>query len=160
MDQKFFKDITSDQGHKSYKAKKKELDDFCRANGIIQNQEEFFFEIKGIHFQVSRFAIKPTNAISVKERLTQMDDDDVSRNEIILIKGNKSNIMRIYNDLKDGVEIDFCGNRIGEAKTEEVKVQEPEPTPEPEPIIEEEPEVQITRQQQRQQALNSLFKKR
>ena len=157
MDQKFFNNITSAQGHKSYKARKKELDEFCRANNITQNQEEFFFDIKGVHFQVSRFAIKPTNAISVKERLTQMDDNDVSRNEIILIKGNKSNIMRIYNDLKDGIEIDFCGNRIGEAKTEPTKPEIPD-TPEP---VAPEPTIQpISRAEQRQQALNSLFKKR
>lgn len=157
MDKKFFEYITSSEGKAELKKKDEELKKFCSENNITRVQNEFYFDLFNAHFMVSRNTIKVSNAKSVKERLVQLSDPDVDRSEIIHIKGNKQTIMQIYTDLKNGVELDFNGNRV---------IQE-EPKPKKEVIVEEPKPVRATtltrtttRQSAREQALNSLFKRR
>lgn len=157
MDKKFFEYITSSEGKAELKKKDEELKKFCSENNITRVQNEFYFDLFNAHFMVSRNTIKVSNAKSVKERLVQLSDPDVDRSEIIHIKGNKQTIMQIYIDLKNGVELDFNGNRV--------KQEEPKPKEE---VIVEEPKLvrtttltrTTTRQSAREQALNSLFKRR
>lgn len=159
MDKKFFGYITSSEGKAELKKKDEELKKFCSENNITRVQNEFYFDLFNVHFMVSRNTIKVSNAKSVKERLVQLSDPDVDRSEIIHIKGNKQTIMQIYTDLKNGVELDFNGNRV--------KQEEPKPKPKEEVIVEEPKPVRTatlirttTRQSAREQALNSLFKRR
>lgn len=171
MDKEFFEYITSEEGKSKLKKEDEELKKFCAENNITRIQNEFYFDLFNVHFMVSRNSVKVSNAKSVKEKLLQSSDPDVDRSEIIHIKGNKQTIMQIYTDLKNGVELDFNGNRI---------VQEPKPVQRTKPILKpktEQPKVEqskvetpiipkptvikpVNRQSVREQALNSLFKKR
>ena len=159
MDKEFLDYITSNEGKAELKKKDEELKKFCAENNITRVRNEFYFDLFNAHFMVSRNTIKVSNAKSVKEKLVQTSDPDVDRTEIIHIKGNKDTIIQIYTDLKNGIELDFNGNRI---------VQQPKPKPVQKPI--EQPKVEVqqprmtipttSRQSAREQALNSLFKKR
>ena len=157
MDKKFFEYITSSEGKAELKKKDEELKKFCSENNITRVQNEFYFDLFNAHFMVSRNTIKVSNAKSVKERLVQLSDPDVDRSEIIHIKGNKQTIMQIYTDLKNGVELDFNGNRV---KQEVHKPKEEVIVEEPKPVRTATLTRTTTRQSAREQALNSLFKKR
>ena len=75
---------------------------------------------------------------------------------MIHIKGNKDTIMQIYTDLKNGIELDYNGNRVE---------QKPIPKPKAQPTTPTQTTLNInrtvpTRQSARQQAIDSLFKRR
>ena len=156
MDKEFFDYITSSEGKAKLKKENEELKKFCSENNITRVKNEFYFDLFNVHFMVSRNTIKVSNAKSVKEKLVQLSDPDVDRSEIIHIKGNKQTIMQIYTDLKNGIELDFNGNRV---------VEQPKPIFKSTPVQKvETPAIHLSktnnRQSAREQALNSLFKKR
>ena len=159
MDKEFFNSITSSEGKAELKERNEKLKKFCAENNITRVQNEFYFDLFNVHFMVSRNTIKVSNAKSLKEKMVLLSDPEVDRTEIIHIKGNKDTIMQIYTDLKNGIELDYNGNRV-----------EQKPIPKPKPIAQStttptQTTLNInrtvpTRQSARQQAIDSLFKRR
>ena len=157
MDKEFFNYITSSEGKAELKERNEKLKKFCAENNITRVQNEFYFDLFNVHFMVSRNTIKVSNAKSLKEKMVLLSDPEVDRTEIIHIKGNKDTIIQIYTDLKNGIELDYNGNRVEQKPT-----PKPKPTAQPTPTQITQPinRTSTSRQSARQQAIDSLFKRR
>lgn len=158
MDKEFFNYITSSEGKAKLKERNEKLKKFCAENNITRVQNEFYFDLFNVHFMVSLNTIKVSNAKSLKEKMVLLSDPEVDRTEIIHIRGNKDTIMQIYTDLKNGIELDYNGNRVEQKPI-------PKPKPQPQPTTPTQTTLNInrtapTRQSARQQAIDSLFKRR
>jgi hypothetical protein len=165
MDKEFYKYITSPEGKKALEEENSKIAKFCEEHNITWAKQEFFFELFGLSFRVSRFGPKVSGAISLHEKLLCLENTSVDKSDVIHIKGAKKDIIRIYNDLVNGIELDYDGSRVnGEPIEPEVKPQpvvipdEPkvqeEPAPEPKPIQYQD------RTAERNKAINDLFRRR
>ena len=173
MDKKFYKYITSPEGREALRLENEKIDKFCTEHNITRVGQEFYFELFGLSFRISRFGPKVSGAISLKEKLLCLENQSVDKSDVIHIKGAKKDIIRIYTDLVNGIELDYDGSRVnGEPIEPEVKPAKAQPTvfekqpvaavPD-EPKVQEEPKTTIQYQDrtaERNKALNDLFKRR
>lgn len=162
MDKEFYKYITSPEGREALRLENEKVDKFCEDHNITRVGQEFYFELFGLSFRISRFGPKVSGAISLKEKLLCLENQSVDKSDVIHIKGAKKDIIRIYTDLVNGIELDYNGSRVnGEPIEPEVK---PQPVVVPdEPKVQEKPKTAIQYQDrtaERNKALNDLFKRR
>ena len=91
-----------------------EIEQFCKDNNIAHSvsMDSYYFTLDGKNYRVSNHTIKSSNARAFDEggnqirRLYHENEKD-----IIYITAGKTRIIDIYNDLKNGYELDKRGNR-------------------------------------------------
>jgi len=99
-----------------FAAKMKEIEKFCIENGINQSLrgDSYYFNVNGISYRVSNHTIEASNAKAFNEVGEQIRDiyHPTGRDEeTIYITASKTRIIEIYNDLKNGYELDKRGFR-------------------------------------------------
>lgn len=102
---------------KEFAEKMKEIEKFCEENGISasRKKDSYYFTINNKNYRVSNHSIEKSNEAAFDEltgeqwrRLYHTVDRDP---EITYIHASKTRIIDIYNDLKNGYELDKRGKR-------------------------------------------------
>ena len=93
-----------------------EIEDFCFKNGIHQskNGDSYYFTINGVNYRISNHTVAASNRGAYNEFGQQMRDvyhPDGEKDNTVYITAGKTRIIDIYNDLKNGYELDRRGNR-------------------------------------------------
>lgn len=102
-----------------FAAKMKEIEIFCNANGISQSLrgDSYYFTLNGICYRVSNHTIEASNVKAFNEFGEQIRDiyhPNGRDTDTVYITASKTRIIEIYNDLKNGFELDKRGNRKGQ----------------------------------------------
>ena len=93
-----------------------EIDAFCNENGISasRSNDSYYFTLNGKNYRVSNHSIEASNAKAYDwkgEQIREKYHDDVRDDETVYIHASKTRIIEIYNDLKNGYELDGRGYR-------------------------------------------------
>ena len=101
---------------REFAAQMKEIDNFCRDNGISQSRtsDSYYFWMNGKQYRVSNHTIAASNRGAYDEIGNQIRDkyhENGEDPETVYITAGKTRIIEIYNDLKAGYELDRRGNR-------------------------------------------------
>lgn len=99
---------------RAYAEKMEKIKAFCEQNGIYQSRagDSYYFTLNGVNYRVSNHTTQASDAgafdiYGEKIRELYHDNDD----KIINIIAGKTRIIEIYNDLKEGYDLDGRGNR-------------------------------------------------
>ncbi len=101
---------------REFAQKMDEIQTFCSENGISQsrNGDSYYFSINGTEYRVSNHSIESSNARAYDEFGNQIREkyhDDTRCEVVVYIHASKTRIIEIYNDLKQGIELDGRGQR-------------------------------------------------
>lgn len=93
-----------------------EIRDFCIENHIDQsrNGDSYYFTIDGQSYRVSNHTVEASNRAAYSDEYGQIRDvyhPDGRKADVIYIHAGKTRIREIYNDLKNGYELDGKGYR-------------------------------------------------
>lgn len=127
---------------------------FCKDNNIKNiRMEEFFFELNGKSYRISRF--RPSRLTTGENTHPLPWEVSANKCDIVFIKARRSQVMDIYNALKEGRDLSTLKKKKikrEEPKEEQIEEATPEPVQKPTP--------QISSQKKKQNALNSLLGKK
>ena len=106
----------SKSAKREFAQKMSEIDAFCSENGIIQSSkgDSYYFTVNGTEYRVSNHTIESSNARAYDEFGNQIREkyhDDARSDDVVYIHASKTRIIDIYNDLKQGIELDGRGQR-------------------------------------------------
>lgn len=92
----------------------KEIDEFCTEHGIDQSRtgDSYYFTVNGQSYRVSNHSIEASNAAAYNWQGEQVRDKyhaDGRADGVVYIHAGKTRIIEIYNNLKDGKELDGRG---------------------------------------------------
>lgn len=101
---------------KEFANKMNEIDDFCRENGISHSKssDSYYFNIDGKNYRVSNHTVAASNSKAFNELGEQIRDkyhENGEEADTIYITASKTRIIEIYNDLKNGYELNRRGYR-------------------------------------------------
>lgn len=101
-----FKKNFSKTDKREFAIKMAEIEDFVKANGIIQsyNGDSYYFTINDTNYRVSNHSPESSPYHDGRDEKT------------VYIHASKTRIIEIYTDLKNGYELDGRGNRKGGKK--------------------------------------------
>lgn len=93
-----------------------EIDDFCIENHITSSStnDSYYFTLNGVKYRVSNHSVESSNKGMYDSFGNQIRDSyhpDGRKEDVIYIHASKTRIIEIYNDLKNGYELDGRGNR-------------------------------------------------
>lgn len=105
-----------------YAQKMKEIEQFCRENGIDASAsgDSYYFTINGQKYRVSNHSVESSNAHAYNflgDKVREEYHPDGRKQDVIYIHAGKTRIMDIYRDLKAGYTLDGRGNRKSAPKT-------------------------------------------
>ena len=93
-----------------------EISDFCSENGIRYSlsMDSYYFAINGQKYRVSNHTVEQSNRSAIDE-LGRYNHPIYHPNgresDVVYIFASKTRIIEIYNDLKNGYELDGRGYR-------------------------------------------------
>lgn len=101
---------------KEFATKMNEIDDFCRENGISHSKssDSYYFSIDGKNYRVSNHTVAASNSKAFNALGEQIRDkyhENGEEADTIYITASKTRIIEIYNDLKNGYELNRRGYR-------------------------------------------------
>ena len=101
---------------REFKNKMNEIDEFCEKNniGCSATKDSYYFTINGQDYRVSNHSIESSNKHAFNQYGEQVRGlyHPLERSDYITyIHASKTRIIEIYNDLKNGYELDGRGNR-------------------------------------------------
>ena len=101
---------------REYAQKMAEISSFCLENGIYQssNQDSYYFTLNGKKYRVSNHSVEASNSGAfddIKGQTRELYHSNGREEDTIYIHASKTRIIEIYNDLKNGYELDGKGNR-------------------------------------------------
>ena len=104
---------------REFKAKMDEIDEFCIENGISASltNDSYYFIINGQKYRVSNHSIEASNKKAFNqygEKVRDCYHSDKRDVDTIYIHASKTRLIEIYNDLKNGYELDGRGFRKGD----------------------------------------------
>lgn len=118
---RFYKWQPSRTAKREFAKKMSEIDDFVSKNGISssRNNDSYYFTINGQDYRVSNHSVEASDrgafdSLGNKKRDSYHPGGRLDGTKYI--HASKTRIMDIYNDLKDGWDLDGRGNRIGKLK--------------------------------------------
>lgn len=101
--------------------KMKEIEQFCKDNGIQTSMsgDSYYFTIGDQEYRVSNHSVEASNKGAFREdivtgEMVQVRDlyhSDGRKADVIYIHASKTRIIDIYNDLKNGYQLDGRGYR-------------------------------------------------
>lgn len=99
-----------------FAAKMKEIEIFCIENGINQSLrgDSYYFNLNGVAYRVSNHTIEASNEKAFNQYGEQIRDiyhPNGREADTVYITASKTRIIEIYNDLKNGFELDKRGFR-------------------------------------------------
>lgn len=99
-----------------YASKMNSIDEFCKLNDIHQSSssDSYYFTIDGVDYRVSNHTVDSSNRKaynSMREQVRSLYHPGGERENVVYITAGKTRIIEIYNDLKNGYELDRRGNR-------------------------------------------------
>ena len=111
-----FKYQVSKTKAKEFAIKMQEIDDFCRENGIVhsKSRDSYYFSIDGKNYRVSNHTVAASNSKAFNELGEKIRDkyhENGEEADTIYITASKTRIIEIYNDLKNGHELNRRGYR-------------------------------------------------
>ena len=101
---------------REYAEKMDRIDDFCSKNNISRsaNSDSYYFEINGQKYRVSNHSVESSNRGAYEEgtheQVRELYHPEGREKDTIYIHAGKTRIMEIYENLKDGKELDGRGN--------------------------------------------------
>ncbi len=101
---------------REFKKKMNEIEEFCNNNGIdySASKDSYYFMIDDKHYRVSNHSVENSNKRAFNQYGEQVRGlyHPFGRSEdITYIHASKTRIIEIYNDLKNGYELDGRGYR-------------------------------------------------
>lgn len=87
---------------------RKDIDSFCRLNGIKRIGREFHFEINGQKYLIGRRKI----VLEVTTGYRGLKEATGTSTKVIYISAKQCELPRIFNDLKAGYKLTSTGERI------------------------------------------------
>lgn len=101
---------------REFAEKMDEIKKFCNENGIDYSLscDSYYFIVNGIKYRVSNHTIEASNYKAYDEDgniIRELYHPNGRESDTIYITAGKTRIMDIYNDLKNGYELDKRGNR-------------------------------------------------
>lgn len=100
---------------REFAAKMAEIEAFCRENGIdaSASRDSFYFTVNNQKYRVSNHSVEASNAGAYDEIRGKIRDTyhDGRKADVIYIHASKTRIIEIYENLKNGVELDGRGYR-------------------------------------------------
>jgi len=92
------------------------IKDFCNENGIDYSRtcDSYYFFLDGKKYRVSNHTIETSNAGAYDElgrKNRELYHPEGRDENTVYITAGKTRIIEIYNDLKNGYELDKRGNR-------------------------------------------------
>ncbi len=101
---------------KEFAIKMDEIRDFCSKNRIDMSLkgDSYYFEIGGQKYRVSNHSVEASNAKAYDEiegKVRDVYHPGGREKETIYIHASKTRIIEIYNDLKNGYQLDGRGFR-------------------------------------------------
>lgn len=101
---------------REYAQKMNEIDEFCKENGIEQSRtsDSYYFMLNGKKYRVSNHTIEASNRAAFDEfheKKRELYHPDGRDDDTIYITAGKTRIIEIYNDLKNGFDLDGRGRR-------------------------------------------------
>lgn len=93
-----------------------EIAEFCAKNGIqkSRNGDSYYFRVNGVDYRVSNHTIEASNAKaynSFGEQVREKYHAEEREADVVYIHASKTRIVEIYNDLKNGYQLDGRGYR-------------------------------------------------
>lgn len=79
-------------------AEEEHLNTFCQENHITRNGDEYYFEIRGQKYRISRYVVKASKELVFKSGSYS------EHKPMIYIKARRADVERIYLTLKNGTE--------------------------------------------------------
>lgn len=100
---------------REFAEKMEKIKAFCEQNGIYQSWagDSYYFTLNGVDYRVSNHTTEASDAGAFDiygEKIRDLYHGN--DNQTVNILAGKTRIIEIYNDLKDGYDLDGCGNRI------------------------------------------------
>ena len=101
---------------REYAEKMDRIDDFCSKNNISRsaNSDSYYFEINGQKYRVSNNSVESSNRGAYEEdtheQIRELYHPEGREKDTIYIHAGKTRIMKIYENLKAGKELDGRGN--------------------------------------------------
>lgn len=112
---RFYKKTFSKAAKQDFAIKMSEIDDFCIENNIStsHNNDSYYFTLNGVQYRVSNHSIESSNAKAFIDgvQVRELYHDSKRDPNVVYIHASKLRIIEIYNDLKNGYELDGRGNR-------------------------------------------------
>ena len=100
---------------REFAEKMQEIDNFCKENGISQSSssDSYYFSINGKNYRVSNHSVESSNARAINfagEQVRELYHENGREENVVYIHAGKTRIIEIYNNLKQGLELDGFGN--------------------------------------------------
>lgn len=100
----------------AYGEKMREIEAFCKANGISTSfsGDSYYFTLNGKQYRISNHTIEASDARAFREDGTQWRDlyHGGREHNTVYITASKTRIIEIYTDLQAGIALDARGRRI------------------------------------------------
>ena len=101
---------------KEFAQKMDEIKDFCHENGIEHSlsKDSYYFRLNGKNYRVSNHSVEASNAHAYDmfgNQTRELYHPEGRDDDTIYIHASKTRIVEIYNDLKNGYELDGRGYR-------------------------------------------------
>ena len=101
---------------REFAQKMDDIDKFCEEHGISQSRssDSYYFTINGQRYRVSNHTVATSNSKAYNdfgEKVRDVYHPGGEDADTIYIAAGKTRIIEIYNDLKDGYELDKRGFR-------------------------------------------------
>ena len=92
------------------------IERFCEENGIQTSYttDSYYFTLNGIKYRVSNHSVESSNRRmydSLGNKIRDSYHPNGREKDVVYIYASKTRIIDIYNDLKNGYELDGRGNR-------------------------------------------------
>ncbi|MCD7723842.1 MAG: hypothetical protein LUH82_07900 [Clostridiales bacterium] len=116
----YYKWKPSQKQKKEFAQKMNEIDEFCYKNGISQSasSDSYYFTIDNQKYRVSNHSVEASNAHAYNaitgEQYREAYHPEGREHDTIYIHASKTRIIEIYNDLRNGFQLDGRGYRINQ----------------------------------------------
>lgn len=105
-----------------------ELNKYCLENHIKRVKDEFYFELNGQKYRISRYSVTVSNSSSIPSFVSER-----AKNPTVYIKGKRSEVKQIYESIKDG---SYFKKKEEEVKVKEAEIVEEAAKPDPHDKVE------------------------
>lgn len=100
-----------------FKEEMSKIEEFCIKNNIYRtfNNNSYYFNLNGVDYRVSNHTIDVSNCGAYNEfgeKTREFYHDKEEAKNTVCILAGKTRIIEIYNDLRDGYQLDKRGRRI------------------------------------------------
>lgn len=107
----------SKTARREFALKMQQIAKFCEENQIEQSAsgDSYYFTLNGNKYRVSNHSVEASNRAAynpiTSEKRRELYHRSGRESDVVYIHASKLRIMEIYNDLKDGYELDGFGMR-------------------------------------------------